>query len=195
MEKKTQIKSSRGGTRTSALQKKIVLLLLGGLALGMTRNPKQYFRVVREVHREWEDIDRKSLNRAIHSLYTSKLVETKDNRDGTLTLVLSKNGKRMALRYNIDDMRIKAPASWDKTWRIVMFDVPEPYKKIRDTLRMHFKNMGFYEFQKSVFVHPYPCGKEIEYLMEFYQSRKYIRYIVATEIDNSLELKRHFGFN
>ena len=73
-----------------------------------------------------------------------------------------------------------------------MFDVPEKFKRTRDALRTHLKNMGFYEFQKSVFVHPYPCAKEIEYIMEFYQSQRFVRFIVATEIDNALELKRHF---
>jgi DNA-binding transcriptional regulator PaaX len=172
-----------------------MLLLYGGVALGLTRNPKQYFRIVREIRKEWVDIDRNSLNRAIRSLYESKLVGTKDNCDGTLTLVLSKEGRRLALTYDIENMEIQTPARWDGKWRIVMFDVPEPFKRIRDTLRMHFKNMGFYEFQKSVFVHPYPCAKEITYLMEFYQARKYVRFIVATKIDTELILKRHFNLS
>lgn len=178
--------------RRSALQKKILLLLYGGLALGLTRSPKQYFRVIKEVRREWGEINHESLNRAIRSLYESKLVETKGDHNGTLTLVLSKEGRRLALTYDIDNMCIKEQTRWDGKWRIVMFDVPEKFKKVRDALRMHFKNMEFYEFQKSVFVHPYPCAKEIEYLMEFYQARRFVRFIVATEIDNSLELRRHF---
>lgn len=192
MTDKARGRGDHSGKRKSTLQKKVLLLLLGGLALGLTRNPNQYFRIAREMHREWQDIDRDSLNRAVHSLHKSKLVSTKCNSDGTLTLVLSKSGERLALTYDIENMGIKIPARWDNKWRIVMFDVPETIKRTRDTLRMHFKNMGFYEFQKSVFVHPYPCAKEIEYIMEFYDARKYIRFIVATEIDNVAELKRHF---
>jgi len=151
-------------TRRSTLQKKVLLLLSAGLALGLTRNPNQYFRIVREVGKEWEKIERNSLNRTIRSLYESKLVLTKDNHDGTLTLVLSKEGEQLALTYDIENMWIKRPSRWDNKWRIVMFDVPEPLKKVRDTLRMHFKNMEFYEFQKSVFVHPYPCAKKLNTL-------------------------------
>lgn len=179
-------------TRMSALQRKVLLLLCGGLALGLSRDPKRYFVVIREIKKEWKNIHRNSLNRAIRSLYESKLVSTKDNHDGTLTLVLSKKGEQLALTYNIENMGVQTPARWDGKWRMVMFDVPERLRKVRDSFRMHFKNMGFYEFQKSVFVHPYPCSKEIEYLMEFYQARKYVRFIVATEIDNAIELKRHF---
>lgn len=186
-------RSARQKPRRSALQKKILLLLFGGLALGLTRNPNQYFRIAQEIGKEWKKIERGSLNRAVHSLYDSKLVTVKDNHDGTTTLVLSKEGTRIARTYDIDNMRIVTPPQWDNGWRIVMFDVPEKFKKVRDVLRMHFKNMGFYEFQKSVFVHPYPCAKEIEYITEFYHSKKHIRFIVATDIDNALELKRHFN--
>ena len=179
-------------TRRSTLQKKVLLLLSAGLALGLTRNPNQYFRIVREVGKEWEKIERNSLNRTIRSLYESKLVLTKDNHDGTLTLVLSKEGEQLALTYDIENMWIKRPSRWDNKWRIVMFDVPEPLKKVRDTLRMHFKNMEFYEFQKSVFIHPYDCKDEIDYLIEFYDIRKFVRFIIAEEIDNELDLKYHF---
>jgi len=184
--------TSQINPKKGVLQKKVLLLLSAGLALGLTRNPNQYFRVVQEIGKEWKKIERNSLNRAIRSLYESKLVSTKDNHDGTLTLVLSKEGKHLALTYDIENIELKTPAQWDGKWRIVMFDVPEKFKRTRDALRTHLKNMGFYEFQKSVFVHPYPCAKEIEYIMEFYQSQRFVRFIVATEIDNALELKRHF---
>lgn len=179
----------------SVLQKKILLLLFGGIALGCTRNPNQYFRVVREISKEWEEINRNSLSRSVNTLYKSGLVITKNNQDGALSITLSKKGERLAKMYDIYNMVIKTPPSWDKKWRVVMFDVPEKFKRTRDSLRMHFKSMGFYEFQKSVFVHPYPCAKEIMCLMEFYESKKYIRFIVATEIDNSRDLKKHFNLN
>ncbi|OGZ08758.1 MAG: hypothetical protein A3D65_04110 [Candidatus Lloydbacteria bacterium RIFCSPHIGHO2_02_FULL_50_13] len=178
--------------RIGATQEKILLLLLGGLALGLTHSPKQYMRVVRSLKKEWKEINRRALNDAVRSLYASKLVEEKGNVDGTLTLVLSKEGKKLALTYDLDNMTIKTPTRWDRKWRIVMFDVPAGMKQLRDTLRYHFYEMGFYQFQKSVFVHPYSCASEIEYIMEFYGARRYIRFVVATEIDNVLVLKRHF---
>ena len=187
--KKISKKQSR---RIGHLQRKILLLLLGGLALGLSRSPKQYFRVAREIKTEWRAINRHALNQAIQNLYKSKLVETKSNRDGTLTLLLSKEGKQLALTYDLENIEIKKPDHWDGEWRMVMFDIPETLKQVRESLRMHFKNMGFYEFQKSVFVHPYPCAGEIEYIVEFYNARRHLRFVVATEIDNAIELKRHF---
>ena len=178
--------------RVGHVQEKVLLLLWGGLALGLTRSPKQYFRVLGEIKNEWKAINRKALNQAIERLYMSKLVTVKDNRNGTLTLILSDEGKEVALTYNLDRIAIQKPAHWDGKWRVVMFDVPENLKKVRDTLRLHFKNMGFYEFQKSVFVHPYPCKDEIEFIIEHYDIRRFLRFMVATDIDTAIELKRHF---
>ena len=35
---------------------------------------------------------------------------------------------------------------------MVLFDIPETQKKIRDSLRKKLKKLGFLEFQKSVFI-------------------------------------------
>lgn len=184
---------SRKQPRIGETKQKVLLLLLGGLALGLSRSPKQYFRIVKEIGREWKEINRQSLDRAVRSLHKSRLVEIKNNSNGTTTMILSKKGKKIALAHDIFNMKIKKPRKWDYRWRILMFDVPEKMKKIREAFRMHLKQMEFYEFQKSVFVHPYPCQDEFEYIVEFYNARRYMRFVVAEEIDNVLELKKHFG--
>lgn len=173
------------------MQRKILLLMLGGIALGLSGSPKGYFRVLRAIKREW-GLDKKRLNDAIRLLYKSKLVSEKMNKDGTLTLVLTGKGKEIALTYDIEKMEIKKPLRWDKKWRIVIFDVPEPLKKKRDALRHRLKKLGFFKLQKSVFVHPFDCFGEIEYIIEFYQIRRYVRFIIATSIDNELHLKNKF---
>jgi len=178
--------------RVGATQQKIMLLLLGGLTLGLTHSPTQYFRVVRAIKKEWMSIDRNTLNYAVRSLYKSRLVSAKENSDGTLSLHLSAEGKEYALRYDLDALVIKQPGHWDGKWRMVMFDVPENLKSVRESLRYHFKKMGFVEFQKSVFIHPYPCSGEVEFVMEFYHARRYVRFITALEIDNALTYKKHF---
>ena len=178
--------------RKGTTQKKIMLLLLGGLVIGLSSSPNTFFKVIRSLKKEFEEIDNSTLNRAIRSLYKSRLVETRGNRDGTLTLVLSGEGKRRALTFNLEEMEIKKPKQWDGKWRMVMFDVPERLKKVRESLRYHLKTMGFYEFQKSVFVYPFPCDEEIEYIMEFYNARRHVRFVLAQEIDNELELQKHF---
>lgn len=173
-------------------QKKILLLLLGGAALGLSGSPKKYFQILESIGKEWKEVERQSLRRAIKRLYETKLIDEKQNSDGTITMVLSENGKRKALTYDLEKMEIKKPKQWDRKWRVVLFDIPDSRKKLREILRFHLKNLEFYEFQESVFVHPYDCKDEIDYLIEFYGIRKFVRFMIAESIDNELHLKNHF---
>ena len=181
--------------RIGNLKKKVLLLLLAGLALGLTRSPKKHWWILKQIPKEWEKVNRQALERAINSLYISHLIEEKNNKDGTTTLVLNENGKQKALRFNIEKMEIKKPAKWDGKWRIVMFDIPEKLKRLRDSLRLHFQEIGLIELQKSVLVHPYPCSNEIEFILELYNARKYVRFALAENIDNELHLKKKFNLN
>lgn len=121
------------------------------------------------------------------------MVGEKQNEDGSTTIILTAKGKSKALTYQLDEMEIKKPVKWDKKWRIVLFDVPENRKKLRDGLRVHLKNLGFCKLQKSVFAHPFDCEDEINYLIEFYDIRKFVRFIIADSIDNELHLKQKFS--
>jgi len=181
--------------RMGNVKKKVLILLLAGLALGLTRSPKKHFWILKQIPKELEKENRQALRRAINSLYASHLVKEKNNKDGTTTFVLSENGKQKALRFNIDKLKIKKPLDWDKKWRVVMFDIPEKLRRLRDSLRLHFKEMGLIELQKSVFVYPYPCSKEIEFILEFYNARKHVRFILAERIDNQLHLRKKFNLH
>jgi len=176
------------------IQQKVLLLLQAGLALGLTPSPRAHLYVLRELTKEWKEINRDSLRRAIKSLYESKMVDMKYNKKtDIISVILSEEGKNRILTYDIENMEIKKPKVWDGNWRVVLFDIPEVFRKRRDSLRFHLKKLGFFEYQKSVFVHPYDCEDEIEYIIEFGGIRKYVRFIVADSLDNELHLKKHFG--
>ncbi len=179
-------------SRQGEIKKKIILLLTAGLTLGLSGSPGRSFQILKSVSKEWEELNRQSLKRAIRNLYMSKLMSEKQNQDGTITMILTDKGKEKVLTYNLDEMAIKKPKQWDGKWRIVLFDIPEKMRKIRDAFRHHLNQLEFYEFQKSVFVHPFNCQDEINYLIEFYNARKFIRFIIANSLDNELHLKTQF---
>lgn len=173
-------------------QKKILLILSAGLALGFSRSLGDHCKIIESTADEWKKINQRSLKQAIKNLYRSRLVEWKENKDGSVTLILTEKGRNKSMTYNLDNLKIDKPKRWDKKWRVIVFDVPEIYRKARDSLRDHLKQMGFYELQKSVFIHPYPCDKVIDFLVEFYNIRKNVRQILAEDLDNSLDLKNSF---
>lgn len=144
------------------------------------------------MHVAWRDINKRSLLFSIKTLYQSKLIRQKNNKDGTTTFTLSEGGREVALTYNLEKMIITRH-KWDKKWRIVMFDIPERKKKIRDTFRYQLKRLGFLELQRSVFILPFECHYEIEYIIEFYNIRKFVRFVDAHYVDNELDLLHKFN--
>ena len=168
-----------------------MLLLMAGVALGFAYSPNRQRKIFREFSKEWAKIDQQQLKRNIQALYRSKLIKVKENREGTVTFILTEQGQQKALTYRIGEMQIPKQ-KWDGKWRIVAFDIPEKSRTSRDALRNKLQDLGFYELQKSVLVYPYECKNEIEFLVEFWDIRKHVRYGILEIIDNELHLRNHF---
>lgn len=98
--------------------------------------------------------------------------------------------KKLELKKNVYNIKRK---KYEKKWFLVFFDIPEEKKKIRDSFSNHLKSIGFYEIQKSVFVFPAVVKEEMEFIIEYYDIKKYVRYAVCDEIDNQFHLKKIFN--
>lgn len=175
----------------NAIKEKILLLLTSGLALGFTYSPNKQYKILKLTAKEWQKINKRKLVKEIRELYNSRLIKSQENPDGSFTFVLTKKGELKAMSYNIQNIKIRKE-KWDRKWRVVSFDIPEKNKKARDTLRWKLKQLGFYELQKSVFIFPYPCENEMDFIIEFFNLRKYVRFGVLESIDNDLHLRKIF---
>lgn len=171
---------------------KLLILLQAGLVLSLTARPDISFKIIKSAEKEWNKINERSLRDNIRKLYESKLIESQENKDGTVTLVLNNQGKNKALRYNLDTITVKKPKQWDGIWRIVMFDIPENKKRGRDTLVEKLHTLHFYPIQKSVFAYPYECKDEIDFIVEIFELAPYVRFIRTNDIDIALHLKNKF---
>lgn len=60
-----------------------------------------------------------------------------------------------------DRRRFKEGWQWDGLWRIVLFDIAEEQRKVRDNIRRKLKNLGFAMFQKSVWMTPFDVAEEV----------------------------------
>lgn len=179
------------------VQKKILLALLGGVALGLSGSPRQYFRTFRRLRNEWKKIDQRSFRRSFRRLSQEKLIEERKMPDGSFKLVLTKKGKRQAKILSLfgNLIKFKKPKCWDGKWRVVLFDIPEDDRAFRDILREHLRALEFYKLQHSVFISPHPFEKSILELVALYEAEPYVRVITADKIDNQTTIKRHFFKN
>ena len=126
-------------------------------------------------------------------MYQSRVVRCIENSDGTLILVLTDEGKKIVLQYHPNKMKIKKPVKWDGLWRLVIFDIPESMKRERMALAGMLRRLDFYPLQRSVFIFPYECKNEIDFIVETFNLRQYVRFLIVKDIDNGLDLRNRFN--
>lgn len=121
-----------------------------------------------------------------------RYVTIAEREDGNIVVKITKNGMTKALSYQLDSLKVKVPKRWDGKWRVVIFDVPERYRRVRDVFRMRLRQLGLLPLQESVFVSPYPCFEEIEFLRELYGIAFTVRYLLVEKIEDDASLRSHF---
>lgn len=177
---------------SSPVKQKVLLLLQAGVALSFAGTVPRQFRILGELVKEWKQINRAYLYRILREFENEQLVRIEEDTDGTRTVVLSERGKKRALAFHLHKMEIAKPKQWDGMWHAVFFDIPEGWKTARESLRLKLYDLDFYHWQKSVFVHPYPCRDEIDFIATFFNVRHFVRYATLSLVSHEAELLRHF---
>lgn len=178
--------------KTKWASKKILkYLLLSGLIYIAASSPYFVLHLTRNISK-FKSIKKKRISDAFSYLKRRGLIEIKkENHD--LRIALTKEGKKRAGKYQIDDLEIERPKKWDKKWRLVIFDIPHSKNTQRNAFRRKLKELGFYPIQKSVWVHAFDCKQEIKLLREFFGlNKKQIQVLLVEKIENSSSLKKFF---
>lgn len=139
-----------------------------------------------------QSFSRWQTKQTINQLKRQKFVAIKENDDGSTTVKITRQGMVKALTYRLDTLGITKPSRWDKKWRVVIFDIPTKYNRTRDIFRMRLKQLGLYQLQESVYISPYPCFSEVEFLRELYGVAFTIKYLLVERIEDDRSLKIHF---
>jgi len=160
----------------SPTKQKVLLLLAAGIALGLTYSASRQLRLIKTVRKEWHSIDRYYLASVIREFKQKRLISYHDHPDGSTTITLTEYGQRYSLTAQLDTLSIPSQSRWDKRWRVVFFDIPEKLRAGRDALRNKLREFGFREIQKSVWIYPYPCKDQIDFVVEVFELRNYVRY-------------------
>lgn len=130
------------------------------------------------------------INNSLAYLKRKKFIafEFKQNK---LKVLVSKLGRRHLAKQSINEIEIK-PISWDNRWRLVTFDIPESYKSARQTFRRKLRQLGFFHFQRSVFILPYPCSLELGELAELLNIREYVHTLTCDRFPDDQPLLKKF---
>jgi CRISPR-associated endonuclease Cas2 len=80
-----------------------------------------------------------------------------DEEDERSRIILTEKGFVRSTKWTLQNI---FNVKWDHFWRLILFDIPEK-KRMRAKFRRLLKTIGCYRLQKSVYVYPHDCKKEI----------------------------------
>jgi hypothetical protein len=132
----------------------------------------------------WQEYEKKKQRRTfsqfINYLKKRGLIKIK-NLEGKKGILLTSKGKERALKVKFKC--IKKEKREDGKWIMVIFDIPEKKRKIRDLFRKNLQALGYQKLQKSIWVCPYEVFKETEELVRDYSIDHYVRIFLIEEIE------------
>ncbi|OGE06354.1 hypothetical protein A2W70_01635 [Candidatus Curtissbacteria bacterium RIFCSPLOWO2_02_41_11] len=100
----------------------------------------------------------------------------------------SDKGRAMVREFAVETLELEKPKRWDGKWRMVMFDIPEKFKSRRLIFQRKLSELDFYQLQKSVWLHPFSCVKEINFLRDFLEIKPYVEIFELNEMSNGRAL-------
>ena len=139
-----------------------------------------------------KNFNKNQIRDSLNHLRREKLIEYVCEKNGKTVVRITKKGKEKLRAFDIELIKIKKPKNWDGKWRLVMFDIPMRFTKGREALRYYLRDLGFYQFQKSAWMHPYPCEDEIIYIADFFGIGKFVEILTVESILREEKLKNHF---
>jgi len=106
---------------------------------------------------------------------------------------ITEKGLALMEQLELGVYAIPEPAFWDGKWRVLMFDINERRRRVRDQLRRLLQSVGFIRIQDSVWVYPYPCDEFILLVRAHLKSGVgEVRSFVAEALESDKTLREHF---
>lgn len=102
-------------------------------------------------------------------------------------------GKARLHQLELTNFKFIKPKRWDKKWRVIIFDIPDKKRGIRDQIRILLKSTGFYLLQESVWVYPYDCEDIIALVKTDFGIGGNLLYLIVEELENDKYLRQEFN--
>lgn len=115
------------------------------------------------------------LSQALRRLREKGFVEFKSDKELVLQLTDSGRDRALWAKMRTGDEK------WDGRWRLVVWDVPEKRRQARDLLRFKLKQLGFKQWQQSIWATKINCTK---LLRDFIKQVGIEDWVMVIESDN-----------
>lgn len=133
---------------------------------------------------------KESINRSRDRLIEQGLLKYEDEK-----IRLTPRGEFVLCKLESNEYQIQKPHRWDGRWRVLIFDIPEKRRKLRDQIRRSLIDIGFVRVQNSVWIYPYDCEDLVTLLKADFRIGKDLLYLVVEHMEYDIAYKKHFGLS
>lgn len=140
---------------------------------------------------EWKKFNAWRLKQVLKRLYQQKLVEVVEREDISIVKISDK-GKKKLLKFNLDEMEL-SHKKWDGKWRIIIYDIFTSKRQEAELFRKTLKRLKFLKLQRSVYLTPFRCYDEIEYLRQVCNIGKEVLILTVSGLENETAYREYFG--
>ena len=113
------------------------------------------------------------------------------NKDGFVRITAK--GKQRLNDLELKNLKIKKPERWDGKWRVLIFDIPEKMRVVRNKIRLSLLNIGFLMLQNSVWIYPYDCEDYASLLKADSKIGKKLLYLIVDSLEYDKNYRTAFG--
>ncbi len=151
------------------------------LDFGISRSMREGidFKSVKLKREWWRVSDRKKFSKLIYYLKKKGLIKIRnlENKKAVILTPLG-NERVLKIKYKMMDKKRRK----DGKLQMIIFDIPEKKRYLRDLLRKHLIFLGYKMLQKSIWICPYDVLKETEEFLRKYAIDPYVKLFLIEEI-------------
>ncbi len=152
--------------------------------------PKALTPLIKKQQKKWGHFDQRILKAQIKRLQKTGVIE-QFTESGEILFRLTAKGKTKLFKYRLESFSLDN--NWDGRWRLVAYDIPIGKKNQAEAFRTLIKRMQFYQLQKSLWLTPYKCDNEIEFLKNLYSLENHVTILTVTGLESESAYKSYFG--
>ncbi len=138
--------------------------------------------------------DQEKVKQSLYYLKRKGYISFQSNNSGVLVR-LTGQGRDRLRKLQALPQKIQAPDKWDGKWWLVASDVPtKSHRQGSELLRKKLKQLGFYPFQRSLWLHPFDPRSELQWLVDYFQISRFVTVVEVSRLDkqDESEARKHF---
>ncbi|MBL7159778.1 hypothetical protein ISS85_04835 [Candidatus Microgenomates bacterium] len=118
---------------------------------------------------------KESVKRSLKTGYIEKIFKN----DQPYFRLTGKGKKKLTRDFPLLSFQKK---KWDRKWRLVLFDIQETSRKVRDQLRRKLRELDFARFQQSVYITPHDFAEDMRDFLENHRLTENVCIVVTKEL-------------